>query len=111
MSAINISDSAIERIKEVTGKSDNDGKFLRISVDSGGCNGFQYIFKLDDKIAENDIKVLESGGKIFAVTDETSLPFLEGSELKFVKELGASYFKVENPNASSNCGCGSSFSV
>ena len=71
----------------------------------------QYIFELDDKHLEGDIKLAEADFQTLAITDETSLPFLNGAEIEFVKELGASYFKVNNPNAKANCGCGSSFSV
>jgi iron-sulfur cluster insertion protein len=111
MNSVIISDSAIERIREIKEKKENHEKFLRISVLGGGCSGFQYVFELDDKILEGDIKIAEEKSQIFAITDETSLPFLDGAKVEFVKELGASYFKVNNPNAKASCGCGSSFSV
>ncbi len=111
MAEINLTNTAIDRIKEITQKAENEQKFLRISISGGGCSGFQYIFELDDKSQDGDIKIAEDNSKLLAVTDETSLPFLEGAEVEFVKELGASYFKVNNPNASANCGCGSSFSI
>ena len=60
---------------------------------------------------EEYIKIFEENSEILALTDETSLPFLNGAEIEFVRELGASYFKVNNPNAKANCGCGSSFSI
>ena len=84
---------------------------MRVSISGGGCSGFQYIFELDNKINEADIKIAEENSKILAVTDETSISFLKDSEIEFVRDLGASYFKVNNPNAKANCGCGSSFSV
>jgi len=106
-----LTNNAIERINQIiTSKSENLQKFLRITVDSGGCNGFQYVFVLDNIHSVNDILFYENN-KIIAVTDETSINFLENAEIDFIKELGASYFKVNNPNASSKCGCGSSFSV
>lgn len=111
MNEITLNKSAIERIEEIKLKQNNPAKFLRISVSGGGCSGFQYIFDLDDKILDDDIKISEINSAIFAVTDPVSLQFLQGSVIEFVKELGASYFKVTNPNASANCGCGSSFSV
>lgn len=111
-SEITLSDSAISRIFEIKSRPENKGKFLRIGVSSGGCSGFQYLFNLDDKInEEEDLEILKKDSEIVAITDQTSLQFLQGCEVNFVKELGASYFKVENPNASANCGCGSSFSV
>ncbi len=111
MNSVTLSNSALERIKEIRKKDSNQNKFLRISISGGGCSGFQYIFELDDKNLEGDIKISEENSTALAITDETSLPFLTGAEIDFVKELGASYFKVNNPNAKANCGCGSSFSI
>ncbi len=111
MNSVTITDSALSRIHEIQQKESNHEKFLRISISGGGCSGFQYIFELDDKSLDGDIKLAEANSKILAITDETSLPFLNGAEIEFVKELGASYFKVNNPNAKASCGCGSSFSV
>jgi len=107
MNNVIITNSALTRIKEIKQKEENHEKFLRISISGGGCSGFQYIFELDNKHLEGDIVIAEN----IAVTDETSLPFLNGAEIEFVKELGSSYFKVNNPNAKANCSCGSSFSV
>ncbi len=108
---VKLTNSAIERICEIKQKEQNNGKFLRVSISGGGCSGFQYIFELDNKNLAGDIKLAEENSNILAITDETSLPFLEGAEIDFVKELGASYFKVNNPNAKASCGCGSSFSI
>ena len=111
MTTFVIGDTARIRIREVQAKPQNEGKFLRVSISSGGCSGFQYIFELDDKIADGDIKLAEENGTLLAVSDESSMEFLKDAQLDFVKELGASYFKVTNPNSSANCGCGASFSV
>jgi iron-sulfur cluster insertion protein len=111
MNSVTLSNSALERIQEIRKKDANQNKFLRVSISGGGCSGFQYIFELDDKNLEGDIKISEENSTALAITDETSLPFLTGAEIDFVKELGASYFKVNNPNAKANCGCGSSFSI
>ncbi len=107
MNNISITDTALTRINEIKQKPENHEKFLRISISGGGCSGFQYVFELDDKRRDGDIEIIKN----IAITDETSLPFLNGAEIEFVKELGASYFKVINPNAKTSCGCGSSFSV
>lgn len=107
MNSVTLTNSALERIKEIQQKENNHQKFLRVSISGGGCSGFQYVFALDDKTLEGDIEIVKNT----AVTDETSLPFLIGAEIEFVKELGSSYFKVSNPNAKANCGCGSSFSI
>ncbi len=108
---IKLSESAIERVRELRQKEVNRNKFLRVGVSGGGCSGFQYLFNLDDKSNADDIKVYIEEGHILAATDETSMPFLEGCVVDFVRDLGASYFKVSNPNAKASCGCGSSFSV
>lgn len=108
---ISITQSAIERVKEVRLKEANKGKFLRIGISGGGCSGFQYLFDLDNNIEGDDIKIYEENGEILALTDETSLEMLEGCEVDFIRDLGSSYFKVNNPNAKESCGCGSSFSV
>lgn len=111
MSSVTISNSALDRICEIQQKPENHEKFLRVSISGGGCSGFQYIFELDEKHKDDDIKIAEKDSKTIALTDETSISFLEGAEIDFVKELGASYFKVTNPNAKASCGCGLSFSV
>jgi len=107
MNNITLTDSALERIREIQQKPENQEKFLRISIAGGGCSGFQYSFNLDDKRHDGDVEIRKN----IAVTDETSLPFLDGAEIEFIRELGASYFKVNNPNAKTKCGCGSSFGV
>ena len=101
---------AKERIAELQAKAGNENKHLRITVFGGGCSGLRYDFTLDDKINDDDFKIANNN-KIVLTIDETSLNFLNGSEIDFVKELGSSYFKVKNPNATSSCGCGDSFSV
>ena len=111
MSEVTLTKSALTRINEVRQKSQNRDKFLRISISGGGCSGFQYIFELDDKNLEGDIEIAKDNSEIIAKTDEASMPFLQNAEIEFVKELGASYFRVNNPNAKANCGCGSSFSI
>lgn len=115
-SEIELTDSALKRIIELRTQHQNHGKFLRLTVQGGGCSGFQYIFALDNQELPQDIKIktiaVESKNEeLIAATDETSLDFLRGAKIDFVEELGASYFKVINPNASSNCGCGSSFAI
>ena len=109
--SITLSNSAIERILEVKKKQNNNNKFLRIAVSGGGCSGFKYNFEMDDKKDSSDLKIYEQNSEILAITDEASLQFLNGCVVDFIKELGASYFKVVNPNASTTCGCGTSFSI
>ena len=106
---ISISDSAAKRIAELVAAEAKADVRLRVSVSGGGCSGFQYGFSLDDQKTDDDI-LLERDG-IAVVVDETSLEFLKGSELDFVEDMIGSYFAMKNPNATSTCGCGSSFSV
>jgi len=86
-----------------------DKLMLRLAVTGGGCAGFQYNFALDDTRAEDDLAIEQNG--ITVLVDSTSLEFLRGAELDYVDDLIGAAFKVNNPNASSSCGCGTSFSV
>ena len=104
-----LSDSAVRRIAALKAEDGNDALMLRIAVSGGGCSGFQYGFSLDDRTTDDDV-VFERGG-VGIVIDEVSLGLLEGSELDYVEDLVGSYFAVRYPNASSTCGCGSSFSI
>lgn len=106
---LQLSQSAAGRIAALTAMEDNPELKLRVTVSGGGCSGFQYGFSLDDQVNADD-RVFERDG-VAAVIDEVSLGLLEGSEIDFVEDLIGSYFAIKNPNASSTCGCGSSFSV
>ncbi|MFL2660366.1 MAG: HesB/IscA family protein [Alphaproteobacteria bacterium] len=103
-----ISNNAINRIKEIALKEKE--KYFRISVDGGGCQGFSYKFNFDGEIKADD-KLFDFNDDVKVVIDQTSLDFLKGSKLDFVNDIIGSYFKVSNPNASSTCGCGTSFSI
>lgn len=85
------------------------GAALRVAVLAGGCNGMQYRFDLDSAIADDDL-VIEEGGARVAI-DPVSFDLLAGAELDFAEELMGAYFKVKNPNATSSCGCGTSFAI
>jgi iron-sulfur cluster insertion protein len=91
--------------------SDQQGRdlMLRVAVDGGGCSGFQYRFELVETAEADDLRV-EADGRAVLV-DPVSLPFLVGSAVDFVDDLGGAQFVVRNPNASSSCGCGVSFSI
>ena len=97
--------------KRVAAIADKQGMpaVLRLSVEGGGCSGFQYRFGLADTIEDDDTVVEESGVKL--AVDEISLDLVRGSAVDFVESLGGSAFQVTNPNAASGCGCGSSFSI
>ena len=98
---------AFERLAEIA-EGDGEAKCLRVAVEGGGCSGFQYDIKLDAP-AEDDL-VLEGAGER-VVVDSVSLPFLEGAVIDFSDELIGARFTIENPNATSSCGCGTSFSM
>ena len=97
---------AFERLAEI-GAAD-EGKALRIAVEGGGCSGFQYEIALDTPKAD-DLVLEGKGQKV--VVDEISLPFLENAVIDFTEELIGARFTIENPNATSSCGCGTSFSM
>ncbi|RWS26392.1 iron-sulfur cluster assembly 2-like protein [Leptotrombidium deliense] len=103
---INISDNCVERLKKVADKAE----FLRVEVDSGGCSGFQYKFKLDTKMNDDDRLFEKSGVKV--VVDDVSLQYLKGAEIDYSQELIRSSFQVKNnPKAEHGCSCGASFTV
>lgn len=97
---------AFERLAEI-GAGD-EGQALRIAVEGGGCSGFQYEIKLDAP-ADDDLVLEGQGQKV--VVDSVSLPFLSGATIDFSQELIGARFVIDNPNASSSCGCGTSFSM
>ncbi|MDZ7588972.1 MAG: iron-sulfur cluster insertion protein ErpA [Parasphingorhabdus sp.] len=107
-SEISLSASAAARVAAIAAKQHRDA-VLRLSVEGGGCSGFQYRFGLADAI-ESDDSVAEQDG-VRLVVDAISLDLVRGCEVDFVESLGGSAFQVKNPNAASGCGCGSSFSV
>ena len=98
---------AYERLAEINAAS-GETKALRVAVEGGGCSGFQYDIKLDDPVAED--LVLESQGQK-VVIDAVSLPFLADAVIDFTEELIGARFTIDNPNATSACGCGTSFSM
>lgn len=103
-----VTDRAAQRIAEIV-EAEATPKMLRLSVEGGGCTGFQYKFDLVETRDDGDHVIEKLGATV--VVDEVSMPFLAGSELDFVDELIGASFKVNNPNAVAACGCGTSFSV
>ena len=102
-----VTDRAFARLAEIA-ELTGDARALRVAVDGGGCSGFQYDIRLDDP-ASDDL-VLEKGGQRVLV-DAVSLPFLANAVIDFTDELIGARFVVQNPNATSSCGCGTSFSI
>ena len=106
--AVTISERAARRIGEIL-KVEGSGAMLRISVEGGGCSGFQYKFDVDHAKAEDDL-VIERDSAVVLV-DPASVPFLAGSEVDFVDDLIGASFRINNPQAMASCGCGTSFSL
>lgn len=102
-----VTDRAFARLAEIA-EATGDTKALRVAVEGGGCSGFQYDIRLDDP-AEDDVIFEKDGMKV--LVDSVSLPFLSNAVIDFSEELIGARFVVENPNASSSCGCGISFSM
>ncbi|MBH87598.1 MAG: iron-sulfur cluster assembly accessory protein [Pelagibacterales bacterium] len=110
MQELTISKSALKRIEYIQ-KQEGEG-FLRITVDGGGCSGFSYSFKFDKETLKDDIVASkDDNGKPALVTDNVSLTYLAGSEINWKEDLSGASFTIDNPNATSSCGCGTSFSV
>ncbi|MBV6632497.1 MAG: iron-sulfur cluster insertion protein ErpA [Alphaproteobacteria bacterium] len=104
-----LSDSAAKRIAKLRDIEGKPSLMMRVSVTGGGCSGFQYIFDFDETINDDD-HVFENGD-VSVLVDDVSLDLVNGAELNFKEDLVGSYFEVNNPNADSACGCGTSFSI
>lgn len=103
-----VTDRAFDRLAEINASAEAP-QALRVAVEGGGCSGFQYEITLDDAIEGDDL-VLEKDGQRVLV-DKVSLPFLTNATIDFTQELIGARFVIENPNATSSCGCGTSFSM
>jgi len=106
--AIALSPFAAARVAAIASKQGKPA-ILRLSVEGGGCSGFQYRFGLSDAVASDDLAVETDG--VTLVVDDMSLDLVRGGTVDFVDNLGGAAFKVDNPNATAGCGCGTSFSV
>jgi iron-sulfur cluster assembly protein len=105
---VTLTASAAKRINAILAKQDG-AAFLRVSVEGGGCSGFSYKYDFAPAANPDDLVVELDGARV--LIDEMSLEFLKGSEIDFTNELIGAAFKIRNPNATSGCGCGTSFSV
>jgi len=105
---VSLSASAAKQINAIMAKG-GMGPYLRVSVEGGGCSGFQYKFDFAEGPEDDDIVLERDGAKV--LIDTVSLDFLGGSEIDYTQELIGSAFKIHNPNATAACGCGTSFSV
>lgn len=101
-----VTDRAYARLQEIAA---GNGACLRVAVEGGGCSGFQYDIRLEDAAASDDLVLEKDGARV--LIDPISLPFLTDAEIDFTDELIGARFVIKNPNASSSCGCGTSFSM
>ncbi len=102
-------DSAATKVKALIDEEGNDALKLRVFISGGGCSGFQYGFTFDESVNEDDA-VIERGG-VKLLIDPMSMQYLMGAEIDYTEGLEGAQFVIRNPNASTTCGCGSSFSV
>lgn len=109
MNQITIDESAANKIKTLLAEEDNKGLMLRIFVSGGGCSGFQYGFTFDESQSEEDFIIEQHGIKL--LVDAMSMQYLVGAEIGYKTSLMGEQFEIKNPNATSKCGCGSSFSA
>lgn len=106
--SITVSDRAARRIAEIA-RSEPCTPLLRVSVEGGGCSGFQYKFDLVSDKADDDLVLEKSGATV--LIDPVSQQYMEGAEIDFVDDLIGAAFKIKNPVATASCGCGTSFSI
>jgi len=106
---LEFSDSAVKKLKAIQADEGNPDLMLRVSVYGGGCSGFQYTFSLEEEVKPAD-KTVEKDG-VTLIIDQKSYQYLAGSEVDFQEGLEGAMFVVNNPNATSTCGCGASFSI
>ncbi len=107
--AIEFSDAAAEKLKSLIAEEKNPNLKLRAFVSGGGCSGFQYGFEFDENVKDDDIKVEKAG--VTMLVDTISAQYLGGATVDYEEGLEGSRFVINNPNATSTCGCGASFSI
>lgn len=106
---IQVSESALSKVRGLLDEEGNNELKLRVYVTGGGCSGFQYGFSFEEEVAEDDTLIEKDG--VTVVVDALSYPYLLGSKVDYEEGLQGAKFTVKNPNASSTCGCGASFSI
>jgi iron-sulfur cluster assembly accessory protein len=108
MDNITVTERAARKIGEIL-RREPPGTMLRVSVEGGGCSGFQYKFDMDHAQAADDVTIRRYGATV--LIDQTSVGYLAGSEIDFVDDLVSASFRINNPQATASCGCGTSFSL
>ena len=109
MEPINISDACLDKVADLLAEENNPALKLRVFVQGGGCSGFQYGFTFDEDVNDDDF-VIEKG-TVRMLVDSMSYQYLVGSTVDYKEDIAGSQFVIQNPNAQTTCGCGSSFSV
>jgi len=104
-----MTENARAKVEQLLEEQEERGLKLRIFISGGGCSGFQYGFSLDPQIEEGDIEI--QWGNAILLVDATSIHYLDGAQVDYVEDLNGEQFVINNPNATTTCGCGSSFSV
>ncbi len=109
MSAISLTDSAANKLRRLKASEGNDALMLRVYVTGGGCSGFSYGFDFAETLDDDDATFVNAGETL--VVDSLSFPYLDGATIDYIEGLQGARFIVDNPNATTTCGCGSSFSI
>ncbi|MBI1867437.1 MAG: iron-sulfur cluster assembly accessory protein [Methylocystis sp.] len=108
IAGVELSEAAVRRVAAILA-SEASGSAVRVGVDGGGCSGFQYAFAVEAAPGAEDLLIERDGARV--VIDKVSLGLLEGARIDFVDDLKGQSFRIDNPNAASSCGCGTSFSI
>lgn len=108
-SALVFTDAAANKVKELIEEEGNPNLKLRVFVQGGGCSGFQYGFTFDEDVNEDDTTMDKAGVQL--LIDSMSFQYLVGAEIDYKEDINGAQFVIKNPNATTTCGCGSSFSV
>jgi len=106
---LEFTDNAARKVKALIEEENNPQLKLRVFVSGGGCSGFQYGFDFDENVAEDDTEIVNEG--VSLLVDPMSFQYLMGATIDYVEDLQGSRFVINNPNAKTTCGCGSSFSI
>jgi iron-sulfur cluster insertion protein len=108
-SPVNFTENAADKVSSLISDEGNDNLNLRVYISGGGCSGFQYGFTFDEERSDDDTVVEKKG--VHLLIDPMSVQYLFGAKIDYLEDLQGARFVIENPNASTTCGCGSSFSV
>ena len=109
VSALNFTEAAAIKVSKLISEEGNPELKLRVYISGGGCSGFQYGFTFDESFQDGDTEIVKKG--VSLLIDPMSVQYLKGAEIDYKEDLSGSQYIIKNPNASTTCGCGSSFSV